>query len=163
MAIADGVRASSAFTQNAGPRRLAIRRLAAHVPRIAMPPLKRSIALLIRNGDRILSVRRAEDDDELPGVWGLPAGSFRESENLDGLVTRIGREKLGVELQPIRILAHDQQQRASYVLDMALWEAEIVSGSIAHPAWQWAAPAILLPGIAQGSLCCRLAVGALKS
>jgi len=128
-----------------------------------MPPLKRSIALLIRNGDRILSVRRADDDDELPGVWGLPAGSFRESENLDDLVTRIGREKLGVVLQPIRILAHDQQQRAPYVLDMELWEAEIVSGSIAHPAWKWAAPAILLPGIGQGSLCCRLAVHALKS
>ena len=128
-----------------------------------MPPLKRSIALLVRERDRILSVRRADDDDELPGVWGLPAGSFRASETLDDLVFRIGRDKLGVALKPIRKLAHGRQERTQYILDMELWEAEIVSGIPEHPAWQWAMPEILLPGISQGSLCCRLAADVLKS
>jgi len=121
------------------------------------------MALLIRSGDRFLAVRRADNDDELPGVWGLPAGSYRESETLDDLVSRIGRDKLGVVLKPIRKLAHGQQQRARYLLDMELWEAEMVSGTLSHPAAQWTTPDILIPGIAQGSLCCRLAFDVLRS
>ena len=61
---------------------------------------KRSVALIIRNGDRILTVRRPDDDEELPGIWGLPAGSFEGTETLEDVVVRIGRDKLGVELIP---------------------------------------------------------------
>jgi ADP-ribose pyrophosphatase YjhB (NUDIX family) len=125
-------------------------------------PLKRSVAVLIRNGDNFLSTRRADDDDELPGVWGLPAGSYRESETLEDLVLRIGKDKLGVTLIPIRKLAMGRQKRERYVLEMELWEAE-KSGTPRHPAWQWATAAILEPGKSRGSLCCRLAIEALKS
>jgi len=124
--------------------------------------VKRSVAVVIRNGDLILATRRADDDDELPGVWGLPAGSYRDSEGLHDLVFRIGRDKLGVVLKPIRKLSEGSQQRPHYVLEMELWEAEM-TGTPHHPAWQWAAPEILQPGVLQGSLCCRLAVEALKS
>jgi ADP-ribose pyrophosphatase YjhB (NUDIX family) len=75
-------------------------------------PAKRSIAVLIKSGDRILSVRRPYDDDELPGVWGLPAGSYRGSETLEDLVSRIGVDKLGVRLIPVRKLADGVQSRA---------------------------------------------------
>src|SRR4029434_4371171 len=96
-------------------------------------PVKRSVAVLIRSGDRFLSTRRADDDDELPGIWGLPAGSYQAAESLDDLVTRIGRDKLGVELKPIRKLGHRCQQRERHVLDMELWEAEM-SGTPRHSA-----------------------------
>jgi ADP-ribose pyrophosphatase YjhB (NUDIX family) len=125
-------------------------------------PVKRSIALLIRNGQRVLSVRRPEDDDELPGVWGVPAGSFRGDETLEDLVARIGRDKLGVTLTATRRLAHGRQQRDRYILEMELWEAEMV-GSPRHPAWQWTIADALEPGITQGSLCCRLAVDVLRN
>jgi ADP-ribose pyrophosphatase YjhB (NUDIX family) len=124
--------------------------------------VKRSVTVLIRRGDRFLSTRRPDDDDELPGIWGLPAGSYRAAESLDDLVARIGRDKLAVELTPIRRLGHRRQQRERYVLDMELWEAEM-SGSPHHPAWQWATPDILESGMSQGSLCCQLALEHLKS
>src|SRR5215471_8212577 len=124
-------------------------------------PVKRSIAVLIRNGDRFLSTQRANDDDELPGVWGLPAGSYRGSETVEDLVRRIGREKLGVELIPVRKIAMDRQPRERYLLEMELWEVEM-SGTPRHPAWQWATSEILEPGKSQGSLCCRLALQWLK-
>jgi ADP-ribose pyrophosphatase YjhB (NUDIX family) len=124
--------------------------------------VKRSVAVLIRNGATFLSTRRADDDDELPGVWGLPAGSYRGSESLEDLVTRIGREKLGVCLIPVRQLGAGRQVRERYILGMELWEAEM-SGEPRHPAWQWAAAEILEPGNSQGSLCCRLALETLKS
>ena len=31
-------------------------------------PLKHSIAVVIRNGDKVLSIRRPDNDDELPGI-----------------------------------------------------------------------------------------------
>ena len=39
--------------------------------------LKRSVSLVIEDGGRVLLVRRPDDDDDLPGVWGLPAASSR--------------------------------------------------------------------------------------
>ena len=125
-------------------------------------PVKRSVAVLIRKEDRILSTRRADDDDELPGVWGLPAGSYRGLESLEDLVTRIGRDKLGVPLIPIRKLTQGIQVRERYRLEMELWEAEM-AGEPQHPAWQWAEAEVLQPGKLQGSLCCSLALQALKN
>ena len=125
-------------------------------------PTKRSVAVLIRNGNLILSTRRADNDDEFPGVWGLPAGSYRGSETLEELVARIGRDKLGVKLISRRKLGGGMQEREKYTLDMEIWEAEM-SGVPRHPAWTWAAPDILQPGNAKGSLCCSLALGILKS
>jgi 8-oxo-dGTP diphosphatase len=124
-------------------------------------PIKRSVAVLIRNGDRFLSTRRAEDDDELPGVWGLPAGSYRGAETLEDLVVRVGRDKLGVTLIPVRKLATGRQERERYVLEMELWEAEM-AGVPRHPGWLWATTEILELGDSKGSLCCRLTLQQLK-
>ena len=121
-------------------------------------PVKRSIAVLIRNHDRILSVRRRLDDDELPGVWGLPAGSFRSGESVADLIARIGREKLGVVLTPLSKLAEGIQGRSAYQLHMDLWEARM-EGTPSHPEYRWESFEILRPGMARGSLCCELALG----
>ena len=125
-------------------------------------PIKRSVAVLIRNEDTFLSTRRSDDDDELPGVWGLPAGSYRESETLQDLIERIGRDKLEVMLRPIRKLAQGRQPRERYILEMELWEAEML-GAPHHPSWQWATAEILEPGKLQGSLCCRLALETIRN
>ena len=125
-------------------------------------PIKRSVALLIRSGNTFLSTRRPDDDDEFPGVWGVPAGTYRESETLEDLVRRIGRNKLGVALLPLRKLAEGIQTRERYVLEMELWEAEM-SGEPRHPMWKWTTAGTLEPGRAQGSLCCRLAIEAIRS
>ena len=120
-------------------------------------PAKHSIAVLIRKGDLILSTRRSDTDDEFPGVWGLPAGSFRSGESLTDLITRIGTGKLGVELTAIRKRAEGIQDRPKYRLHMELWEVEM-RGIPSHPAFQWTDMAILRPGRDCGSLCCELAL-----
>jgi ADP-ribose pyrophosphatase YjhB (NUDIX family) len=120
-------------------------------------PVKRSIAVLVRNGDRILAIRRSDDDDELAGIWGLPAGTFRSSETPEDLITRIGRDKLGVRLLPISVLSSGSQERSRYRLEMELWEAQM-EGSPKYPEWRWATLDLLCPGAAAGSLCCELAL-----
>jgi ADP-ribose pyrophosphatase YjhB (NUDIX family) len=120
-------------------------------------PSKRSVAVLIRKGDLILTVRRADNDDELPGVRGLPAGSFSDSESLEELVARIGQRKLGVALTPIRKLAEGTQERPAYRLQMELWEVSMEAAP-GNSEFQWSSPEVLQPGKIQGSLCCELAL-----
>jgi 8-oxo-dGTP diphosphatase len=123
-------------------------------------PVKHSVAVLVRNDDRILAIRRPDDDDELPGIWGLPAGSFRGGETVEDLIRRIGRDKLGVSLIPHRKLAGGAQDRTRYRLEMELWEAEM-EGTPGVSRWQWTTLETLQPGSEQGSLCCRLALSGL--
>jgi hypothetical protein len=119
--------------------------------------VKHSVAVLIFNGDRILSIRRPDDDDELKGIWGLPAGTCRDQESAEDVIVRIGCDKLGVNLTPVRMLCRDAQDRPQYLLDMELWEASM-SGVPTYPIWQWAPMRLLRPGAASGSLCCELAL-----
>jgi ADP-ribose pyrophosphatase YjhB (NUDIX family) len=120
-------------------------------------PRKHSVAVVISKNDSILAIRRADDDDELPGIWGLPAGSCRSQEAVEDVIVRIGREKLGVELKPERRLASGSQDRPGYFLYMELWEVSM-AGTPNHPNWRWAPVEFLRPGAAAGSLCCELAL-----
>jgi len=122
-----------------------------------MLAIKHSVAVLIRRGDEILSTRRPDDDDELPGIWGLPAGTARGRETTAEVISRIGRDKLGVQLSPIRRLASGIQDRPGYRLEMELWEV-LMEGLPTHPNWKWAWVDILRPGKEAGSLCCELAI-----
>jgi ADP-ribose pyrophosphatase YjhB (NUDIX family) len=121
-------------------------------------PTKHSVAVLVRSGELILSTRRPDNDDEFPGIWGIPAGSYQASESLEELIARIGRQKLGVRLTPMRLLAQGTQDRPAYKLQMELWEVAMEE-PLTAPAFQWAPMEILEPGRALGSLCCELALG----
>ena len=112
---------------------------------------------MVVRGDDVLSTRRSGDDDELPGIWGLPAGTIRESETVEDVIARIGRDKLGVILKPVRQLTVGSQQRPNYLLEMELWEASM-DGTPTHSTWRWAPIDSLRPGMTSGSLCCELAL-----
>src|SRR5262245_3727116 len=116
-----------------------------------MLPIKHSVAVLIRRGEEILSTRRADNDDELPGIWGLPAGTARGQETMGEVISRIGHDKLGVKLTPIRKLASGSQNRQKYRLEMELWEVSM-EGQPTLPDWRWAPIDLLRPGMAAGSL-----------
>jgi 8-oxo-dGTP diphosphatase len=120
-------------------------------------PIKHSVAVLIKNGDRVLAIRRPDDDDELPGIWGLPAASYREDETLEELIDRIGRDKLHVVLTPKRRLTAGVQDRIRYRLEMELWEAGM-TGAPRGIEWGWMPLETLRAGSEKGSLCCSLAL-----
>ena len=118
---------------------------------------KRSVSLVIDGPEGLLLVRRPEDDDDLPGVWGLPAATCAESESEEDAVRRAGREKLGVEVEPLHPIGSDGP--------MTDWAARIVYGepSVPRPGpntqyteLRWDEPSELVPAARQGSLCSRV-------
>jgi len=119
--------------------------------------MKHSVAVMVFREDRVLLIRRSEQDDELPGIWGLPAGSVRGAETTEDVIMRIGRDKLGVKLTPVRRLATGNQDRPKYRLEMELWEA-LMEGTPTYPEWQWGSQELLRPGMESGSLCCYLGI-----
>lgn len=139
----------------------------------AMPahPLKRSVALLIREsgaGERILTVRRPDDDEDLPGLWGLPAASLARDEAWEDAVRRAAREKLGVDVEPLGVLNAGTKARPGYTLAMRLYAARLLAGepdvgqpadgTTRYAAWRWADAEALRPAAERGSLCARLAL-----
>jgi hypothetical protein len=112
---------------------------------------------VIERPEGLLLVRRPDDDDDLPGVWGLPAVSLAAGESEEEAVRRAGRDKLGVELEPVERVGREQT--------MTDWEARIVSGRPAVPQprphtqytdLRFGDPSELVPAAREGSLCCRV-------
>ncbi len=130
-----------------------------------MKPLKRSVALVIERDDGVLLVRRPEDDESLPGEWGLPAATLRPGEDEGEAVRRAGRDKLGVEVRPVRALGEASGERPAHRILMRDWEVEIAAGEPAVPqpgegtqyeSCRWGEATDLLPAARHGSLCARV-------
>jgi 8-oxo-dGTP diphosphatase len=127
--------------------------------------LKRSVSLVIEGPDGLLLVRRPDHDESLPGEWGLPAATLRPGEREEDAVRRAGRDKLGVEVHPLRPLGEEEDERPAYRIHMRDWAVEIAGGEPAVPqpgagtqydSWRWGAPAELLAAARRGSLCARV-------
>jgi ADP-ribose pyrophosphatase YjhB (NUDIX family) len=128
-------------------------------------PLKNSVSLVIERPGGLLLVRRPEGDESLPGEWGLPAATLRPGESEAGAVRRAGRDKLGVEVRPLRRLGEEVGERPGYRILMRDWVVEIAAGEPAVPqpgegtqydSLRWGEAAELLPAARHGSLCARV-------
>ena len=91
-------------------------------------PVKRSVALAVTQGrdlSRVLLVQRPEDDEEFPGIWGLPAGTCGPGESLRAAARKIGNLKLGGGLKLGQRLGFGKQDRNGYALEMTLYSATL--------------------------------------
>jgi len=127
--------------------------------------LKHSVSLVIEGPAGLLLVRRPDDDDTLPGVWGLPAASLREGESEREAVLRAGREKLGVEVESLQPIGGEEAERADHGIAMRDWAVRIASGQPSVPQaaggtqyvqWRWGHARELAPAARAGSLCARV-------
>jgi ADP-ribose pyrophosphatase YjhB (NUDIX family) len=137
-----------------------------------LKPLKRSVSLVIESPAGVLLVRRPDDDDSLPGLWGLPAASLREGESEREALLRVGRDKLGVEVEPLEPIGEDEAERDDHRIEMRDWSARIAAGAPAVPQsgdgtqyveWRWGDPTELGPAARAGSVCARVLLRALGS
>jgi 8-oxo-dGTP diphosphatase len=137
------------------------------------PAAKRSVAIVIRDSaGRFLVVRRAADDDSLPGVWGLPAASLRDGETTEQAAIRAGRDKLGVEVEITGSLGTDSLSGDDHTNELSEYEVHVLSGTPAVPQPDSSVSqyeelcytddlSILVPAARQGSLCSRILLRAL--
>ena len=133
-----------------------------------MKPIKNSIAFVIYNKDKsaFLIVQRPSDDDNLPNVWGLPAGSLKDGETFEECVVRSGKEKLGVDLQVVDLIGEGEIEREHYILHMKEYKAEIANGEPKVPQayegitqysrWKWGVAEDLKDAASKGSLCSQI-------
>ncbi|MEX2571822.1 MAG: NUDIX domain-containing protein [Gemmatimonadota bacterium] len=94
-------------------------------------PIRCSVAAVVRGGEEgeFLVVRRPPDDQSLPDVWGLPAVTLQPDELPEAGLRRVGREKLCVGLDPVRLLGIRAADRGDYELILMDIEADVVDGS----------------------------------
>jgi uncharacterized protein len=135
-----------------------------------MAMIKRSVAVVVRGPEAgtFVVVKRPDDPgDPLAGVWGLPAVTLADGEDERAAAVRVGRDKLGVELEPGLRLGEASADRGDYLLVLADYEATIVGGTPSVPQpdasvtqyveWRYAAdPAVLAEAADRGSLCARI-------
>ena len=133
-----------------------------------MKPIKYSVAYIIYNENRseFLIVKRPYDDEDLPGIWGLPAGSVRDDETFENAIIRSGKEKLGVGLQIVKFVGRGNIERDSFILHMEEYEVKIIDGEPTVPQsisditqyqdWQWGVLTDLKPAADKGSLCSQI-------
>ena len=133
---------------------------------------RRAVSVALRRPDGlVLAVRRPEGpDEELPGVWGLPAVTLHAGEPAEAGVRRLGLEKLSVALTPGSLIAQGDQRREGYALQMSVYEAAAAGepalpaaaslGGTRYEAIDWLPAASFRRAADQGSLCCRLFVEA---
>jgi 8-oxo-dGTP diphosphatase len=93
-------------------------------------PLRCSVAALVRrdSDDRFLAVLRPPDDDRLPNVWGLPAVTLTDGELPECGLRRLGLEKLGARLEPVRMIGIRVADRGDYRLVLMDLEARVIAG-----------------------------------
>ena len=133
----------------------------------------RAIAVVIsapHDVNLVLSVRRPDDDEDLPGVWGLPATTVRKGEADPDAALRMGETKLSSGLTLRNLLSDGTQNRPDNKLYMRLYsgimtDPEPTLPSNAEPEgvtyyadWRWAPMSSLVEGAERGSLCCALAL-----
>ena len=133
-------------------------------------PVKCSVAVVLRCAARpgeFLAVRRPPDDDRLPDVWGLPAVTLRTGELPEAAVRRLGREKLGADIQASRFVGVRAADRQDHLLILMDLEAELQSGepdvraarteNTSYVEQRWTGSAELLCEAAvRGSVCSRI-------
>ncbi len=133
-----------------------------------MQRIANAISYIIYNKDKskILSVKRPSNDENLPNVWGLPAGTVKKGERFEEAVLRSGIQKLGVKLKIIKELGEGNIERKGYILHMKLYEVEITEGEpkvkqpypkvTQYQKWRWVEPDFLKKGADRGSLFSQL-------
>ena len=134
-----------------------------------MKPIKCAVAAVVTGPEdgQFLTVKRPDSDESLPGVWGLPAISLSPGELPEAGLLRLGREKLGVELQAVSMVGIRHADRGNYQLILMDIEARVVGGepsvrratssATRYVDQRWISdPSLLREAARGGSVCSRI-------
>lgn len=134
-----------------------------------MKPFKEAVSLVIIDKDNnFLAVKRPDNpNDDIAGVWGLPAVVLQEGESHEEAAKRIGRQKLGIEIEVGDKIGDSTHDRKTYVLHLTDYKAKILQGIPKAPqndnsVTQYTEckflndPQLLIPAARKGSQCTQI-------
>lgn len=129
-----------------------------------MKPTKLAVAFYIEDDGKFTAVKRNDDDQSFPGVWGLPAGSLQNSEDFEAAVRRAAKTKLGIDVGSMRFEGEMEIEREKYFTRLREYRIIDFSGVptlqngneyYAELTWQ-SDPEIFREPAKQGALCSRI-------
>lgn len=127
-----------------------------------------AVAILITNeSGNPLIIERPETDQELGGLWGLPALAHDCEADQRETALQVGPRKLGIEIEVGKKIGEQTLDRGGYILRLADFSAKIISGVphvpqldesiVQYTSWQYADdPSILCVSALRGSVCSRI-------
>lgn len=104
-----------------------------------------AVAVLVRHGDRLLTLRRAADNEAAPGAWETVSGRLELGETLEEAAAREVREETGLalELDPRPVTAYPARRAGApmvVVVYRGLAASPDARRSTEHDAHVWASP-----------------------
>lgn len=97
-------------------------------------PVRHAVAIAITNEKgELLIIKRPETDQELGGLWGLPALARDPSENQYSVAEQVGPRKLGVTVAIGKKIGEQVMDRGGYILRLADYAGTIVEGTPSVP------------------------------
>lgn len=123
---------------------------------------RHAISIVIQNeNDEILFALRSANKSSYPLAWSLPSHYVSENESPKDTVKRIGKNKLGIELEIGELLNEGKSDRGDFILFMHDYSATITNGepnivSNDYVELIWAEPHSQLNSMKVMGDCCRL-------
>lgn len=75
-------------------------------------PFKVNVSVVIKNEDKVLLIKRADDEDVFPGFWGIPGGTVEPTDTtLEVALERECDEEVGVKIQDIEMVSNNINDR----------------------------------------------------
>ena len=130
--------------------------------------VKHSVFFVIKNPlekDQFLLVKRPKDDEDLPEVWGLPAGSVKATETFEEAAIRQAKNKLNVEVKIKGFIGRGTMERKDYTLHGEEFLCSLVQGNpeinkevegTIYEEWKWGSLGDLFEAAEKGSLCSNI-------
>jgi|LSQX01.2.fsa_nt_gb 8-oxo-dGTP diphosphatase len=100
------------------------------------------VAAIIRNQNKILICRRAEEGD-CADLWEFPGGKLEPGETMERCLIRECEEELGIRIKVIDLFAETKYQYPEHEIAFSFFNAEIREGTVSaivHQELRWVTP-----------------------
>lgn len=92
---------------------------------------KVNVSAVIRQDNTFLLIKRAEDEDVFPGLWGVPGGTVEPSDaTLEDALRRECLEEVGISIDNIDLVTNDVHDKGEKGAIYIVYTATYSSGEV---------------------------------
>ena len=92
-------------------------------------PFKINVSIVIKQDDKFLIVKRADDEDVFPGYWGIPGGTVEpEDGTLEAALKRECLEEVGVVVDDFELISNNIVKKVDKAMLYLVYKGSYVDG-----------------------------------